>query len=330
MRKQYSVIIPIYNAERTIKRCVDSLIQQDCSDVEIILVNDGSQDASGAICRAYAAEYNCIFYIEKENGGVSAARNTGLDAASGEYVLFVDSDDYVADSLFAEVRRILADHSVDLLQLILATEKNGKITSQRMTSHEYTGRQMEDVLQQAVCDKSLNSPCAKVYRRDLIEKNHIRFPLGISIAEDRIFNIEYALQIQSYMTMNIIGYYATLDNDHSLSRGKNDKEIQAQRFRTAFEAMIARSNGSPQRKVMFKRAVNFGYCRTVYHDAKLLIQDHVGWLSRQIRIGKRCDEINKMHMKYPRILYCTIITLPVRLRMTWLIDTMMLYAVKHR
>ena len=86
---EYSVIIPVYNAEKTLKRCVDSLLEQNCSDLELILVNDGSKDSSLEICKAYQNENNCVRVIDKPNGGVSSARNAGLDAAFGQYVLFV-------------------------------------------------------------------------------------------------------------------------------------------------------------------------------------------------------------------------------------------------
>ena len=101
MSNRFSVIIPVYNAGKTLQHCVDSLLLQKCEDVEIILVNDGSQDGSAAICRSYAARYSAVRYLEKSNGGVSSARNAGLDAAQGRYVLFVDSDDYVPGSLFS-------------------------------------------------------------------------------------------------------------------------------------------------------------------------------------------------------------------------------------
>ena len=87
---RYSVIIPVYNAEGTLRRCLDSLVGQHFSDYELLLINDGSTDGSDAICREYASTYSCVRYFAKENGGVSSARNLGLEQAEGEYILFVD------------------------------------------------------------------------------------------------------------------------------------------------------------------------------------------------------------------------------------------------
>ena len=97
---RYSVIIPVFNAEKTLRRCVDSLLDQERDDIEIILVNDGSKDGSLDICNAYQRGHSCVRVIDKENGGVSSARNAGLDAAKGTCVVFVDSDDYVSISRF--------------------------------------------------------------------------------------------------------------------------------------------------------------------------------------------------------------------------------------
>ena len=99
MQMDYSVIIPIFNAETTLRRCLDSLVDQSFDDYELLLINDGSTDGSDAICREYANVYPCIRYFAKENGGVSSARKLGLEQAKGEYILFVDSDDWIEPNM---------------------------------------------------------------------------------------------------------------------------------------------------------------------------------------------------------------------------------------
>lgn len=129
----YSVVIPVYNAEKTLRRCVDSLLRQDCSEVELILVNDGSKDGSLEICREYARQYDCVRVIDKPNGGVSTARNAGLDAAQGIYVLFVDSDDYVSILPF-DAHTIAMCHRLVMERGILArtTRPHGKCVSRSL------------------------------------------------------------------------------------------------------------------------------------------------------------------------------------------------------
>ena len=112
---KFSVIIPVYKAEYTLRRCVDSLINQNRSDAEIILINDGSPDSSGEICKEYAELYNQVKYIEKENGGVSTARNAGLSVATGEYILFVDSDDWIETDSYEHLLGLMEKYQVKLV-----------------------------------------------------------------------------------------------------------------------------------------------------------------------------------------------------------------------
>ena len=103
MNKLVSVIVPIYKVENYLKQCVDSLICQKYSNLEVILVDDGSPDGCGKICDEYKEKDSRIIVIHKENGGISSARNAGLEIAKGEYIVFIDSDDYVSDSFIYEM-----------------------------------------------------------------------------------------------------------------------------------------------------------------------------------------------------------------------------------
>ena len=107
MQIKYSVIIPVYNAEKTLKRCLDSLLGQKRQDVEIILINDGSSDRSGEIIDEYRRKYGSIVSLEQENSGVSAARNRGLNAATGTYILFVDSDDFIESDMVERMMEVM-------------------------------------------------------------------------------------------------------------------------------------------------------------------------------------------------------------------------------
>ena len=109
-----SVIVPVYNVEKFIKRCLDSIINQTTKDLEIILVNDGSTDNSGKICDEYAKLDNRITVIHKENGGISSARNIGLDVATGEWIAFVDSDDYIEKDMYEVLYKTAIEKNVDI------------------------------------------------------------------------------------------------------------------------------------------------------------------------------------------------------------------------
>ena len=143
---KYSVIIPAYNSEKTIKRCIGSIALQDRSDVEIIVINDGSTDETDGICKALQTEHNNIIYVCKENGGVSSARNTGFSVATGEFGMFVDSDDYVDAKCFdIKTGKEVKVSSFDYGQVIAkykdsyifsGTDKNGNTVFEKILSKE--------------------------------------------------------------------------------------------------------------------------------------------------------------------------------------------------
>lgn len=111
-----SIIVPIYNVASYLRKCVDSLLTQDYSDYEIILVDDGSPDVCPQICDEYDAKYDNIRVVHRENGGLSAARNSGIDVAQGEYVMFVDSDDYLVPNVLGKLIRIMEEKKLDVLR----------------------------------------------------------------------------------------------------------------------------------------------------------------------------------------------------------------------
>ena len=319
---RYSVIIPVYNAEKTLNRCVDSLLAENYPDCEIILVNDGSKDRSGEICHDYAERFPNIVYIEKENGGVSTARNAGLDHARGEYVVFVDSDDYVTPGFFSSVEAGQKKNRADW-SFFSSCIDDGMVKKTLFSkSASYTSRTaVMPVIIDAICRKTINGPHAKVFRRDIIEKHGIRFPVGVSVAEDRAFNICYSLYVNSLEVYDLIVYCVNTENKQSLSRKRHtDLDKQFGIADSYLDDSLQKAPNSEKEKEQYRRALNFGSCRSIYHDAKLMHKDRVNWLERQKRLGQLCDRINRRHMKYPSTRYCLLISLPVRLRVTTVID----------
>ena len=116
MKKLVSIIVPVFNVEKYLRQCLDSILGQTFNQFEVIIVNDGSTDNSGAICQEYEARDNRIVYLEKENGGVSEARNLGLDFATSEYIIFIDSDDWIeptyVEVLYEKIEEYQADRLV--------------------------------------------------------------------------------------------------------------------------------------------------------------------------------------------------------------------------
>ena len=177
MEKMVSVIVPIYKVEAYLSRCVDSLIHQSYINLEIILVDDGSPDGCGAICDTYAQMDTRVRVIHKPNGGLSDARNAGLDIATGDYVFFVDSDDWIG----ADAIATLMEKMGDIVDIVMGSsvdvrEEEGKILETAYSIPLGTLREMNRL--EAMKDNLLGGWAAwnKLYRRELFDT--IRFPVG--------------------------------------------------------------------------------------------------------------------------------------------------------
>lgn len=123
---KYSFIVPVYNTEKYLKKCLDSLVNQTFDNFEIIIVNDGSIDKSSEIIKKYKEKYSNIKSIEQKNQGLSMARNNGVKKASGDYLIFVDSDDYIETNLLEEVDKVIGDNDILRFQIALIDENSDK------------------------------------------------------------------------------------------------------------------------------------------------------------------------------------------------------------
>ena len=178
-----SVIVPVYNVETYLARCLDSILAQTYENLEVILVDDGAKDASGVICDAYAAKDSRVKVIHKENGGLSSARNAGLKAATGEYISLIDSDDWITEDAYAHLMELMEKYRVKLVcgGRYDVDGKTGAKTiglcpkqEEVISSEELAGR----IFLWDGCD---SSACDKLYHRSLLE--NFRYPEG-KVCED--------------------------------------------------------------------------------------------------------------------------------------------------
>lgn len=320
---RFSVVIPIYNAERTLRRCLNSLLSQLNNEIEVLLINDGSKDASGQICKEFVAKNKSVRYFEQENAGVSVARNVGIDNAQGDYVLFIDSDDYVLADMFSIINRALSEFDYDYAVFPLIVS-NGN-TDRKEQFVPFESKELDTLIpkiSEMICKKQINGPVAKVYKRELLNKYSVRFPIGCSISEDRAFNIIYSLHIRSLKLVNEQFYFATISSNDSLSRTVRSVEELGQHFGVEADAInTAMKSVDLDNKYIqqIKKAENFCACRQVYSRAKRMILR--GASRKDIISGIRsdCQEMNSRKLHYPKTLYCKKIYIPVKLRMYRLI-----------
>ena len=198
-----SVIVPVYNAEKTLRRCVDSILAQTFEDFELILINDGSKDQSGDICDEYAAKDSRVKTIHKTNGGVSSARNAGLNIARGEYVSFADSDDFVSSEWLFKFIDNIGEHDL-CFQGIISIYKNGM--SQLCTIGDICGTNLSKPIQNLTGGGILGLSQIKLFRHSIIREHRLRFIENIHWREDEIFVLQYMQFINSFIGIND-GYY---------------------------------------------------------------------------------------------------------------------------
>lgn len=202
----YSIIIPVYNTKNFLVKCIESLKKQTYRDFEVILVDDCSTDGSYELCCEVSKEDSRFITLKQpENKRQSAARNLGLEHASGKYVLFIDSDDYVENNLLESISEYMKDYSCDLLTWGMyydIIKKNGdiSITSSPLNAREF--KSLKYPSPQDWNDVILNtffaSPCNKLYRTDIIKKNNLKFDEMCVDFEDFIFNIDYCRYVESF------------------------------------------------------------------------------------------------------------------------------------
>lgn len=199
---EISVIIPIYNAEKTIRGCIDSVLTQSFRNYELILVNDGSTDLSGQICDEYARKDERIKVVHKENGGVSSARNTGLEMASSKWITFIDSDDTIGEHFFQDV----TDSQEDLLVrgYIMSTAEN-QIVSELILDYLIPQPSLSEFVSMFIGFPLLRGPVLKFYKKEII--SNLRFPEDMKVGEDTYFVWHYLSRSSSYKILYYYYYY---------------------------------------------------------------------------------------------------------------------------
>ena len=293
-----SIIVPVFNVEKYLERCVQSLINQEYKDIEIILVDDGSEDSSGKLCDAYAEKYEFIKVIHQLNGGLGAARNTGVKAAEGEYIAFVDSDDWVKPDMFSKLIQEAQLHpDVDMVKCGCC-ETDGK------------GYEKEDLFsgsarQQVVEEDNLCKYFEQgflwviawntIYRHELAKK--VEFPVGL-YHEDNYASFFYLYNSHSCIIVNE-PLYCYWQNTAGITR---DPEKQGKRLRDMVEVherLLEYAAGQPKLRnsIIYKK---LEYMWAVYYYRLIRDDKCIMSLSKSDYV-KICQNLNlrrRLKLKY--------------------------------
>lgn len=215
---QLSIILPVYNCEKYIEECVESILRQDLADFELIIIDDGSTDSSPKICARYATDTR-VRMVTKKNGGVSVARNMGMSMASASLIMFMDSDDMLSQGMLSSMTNAIEKSGTDLCACGLRNfrDGNGRVEDWVCGAGTYTADDYADVLLRFRTNPFVGGPVAKLYRREIIAATGLCFEPGESFAEDFVFNMRYLRHVKK---VSVLGnpYYLRRDNPSSLSK----------------------------------------------------------------------------------------------------------------
>lgn len=210
-----SIIVPIYNAEQYIHRCIDSILAQSFTDFELLLINDGSPDNCGVICDEYAAMDSRVRVFHKANGGVSSARNLGIERSQGEWITFIDADDYVHPKFLSS---LYEKHDFDLIVGSFQIVGSNDIWNGTLKDLSYNRITLRKYIVELSSMINFQTPWGKLFRTNIIKDNQIKFDERICIGEDSLFILNYLLYTDTLRLSEQTYYYYERGNVGSLSQ----------------------------------------------------------------------------------------------------------------
>lgn len=234
-----SIIVPIYNGEKYLDDCIQSIIEQSYNNFELILVNDGSKDSSLNICQRWKLKDSRVRICTKENGGVSSARNYGIKVCKGDYILFVDCDDILSQDYLLKMVEVVFKEGKYLLP-VSAMQFIGDGAYFEFVEKDLSSlKKISDCVLEMYDRHLLNSPCNKLYNKSIILRHNIQFREDIDLGEDLLFNVAYlkTREIQNAYILEDIKYYYRAQNSVTLcSRyDKNYFRNQVEQFQEVFQ-----------------------------------------------------------------------------------------------
>lgn len=226
-----SIIVPVYNVEQYLSRCINSILNQTYSDFELILVNDGSTDGSKSICDAFAKEDARIRVLNKENGGLMSAWTEGTKIAQGDYVGYIDSDDYISEDYFFNLMKPIHEHGCDISVCGFTRVSRGHGDIQVLAANGdlqglYLGEELEQLKQNFYTKLNVqNSRCIKIFKKKLVLDNLSFLDETITLGEDKTITVPCFLDSHSIYINNLsFGYYYRI-NENSMSHLFNPKLV---------------------------------------------------------------------------------------------------------
>lgn len=263
LMKKVSIIVPAYNCEKYIQKCIDSILKQTYSNIEIIIINDGSSDNTLNILEHISRQDSRVRILNELNGGVSSARNKGLNIASGDYIIFIDSDDFVkrdyVEQLILKAQQS-GENTVYTGYSILNYKKGKREIINYIPSIEsLTGyAELDNHFNELMDKRFILSPIAKLFDASIIKNNNIRFDESVKIGEDLLFNLQYLVFVDTIVFIKKSFYYYVMSSQNSLSksfdvsRSENSKKLYLKGIEFCYNKQLGEKSRAAMANYYFK------------------------------------------------------------------------------
>ena len=317
--KKISIIIPIFNARQHLAKCIESILNQTYSNFELILINDGSTDNGGKICNEYAARDERIRVIHKKNGGVSSARNAGLDAAKGDYIGWVDADDYIAPDMFKFLLELMEEHKADISECGYAQVKDGVIAPAEFGNGLEIGSG-DFLIEKFIVGDIYYGIWNKLFKKELFDR--VRFPNG-RIFEDTWLTLYFCLERKKYVRNPEVKYFYEQTKDSIIRSIVSPRK--AREYIYILENQLKLVNEKVDDPVLKNRLYQRIMEKSVFWYLGLA-------LSEKNLIRKVYSRAYQKRMKWPIIKLLNSVEIPLKNRASFLISKIgfneLLYKIK--
>lgn len=286
----YSFIVPVYNCASYLSACISSILNQRLEDYELLLIDDGSTDNSGALCDSFASRYAQVHAFHKTNGGAADARNYGLDHANGSFILFIDGDDTISPNYLEQIRTISSADSMGIFGMSFDYYQKDTISRRELLSTKFQGcyepagiaAQFHDFFE----DNQLSSACNKVFDRGLLERLHLRFTTGMTLYEDMDFVIRYMTHATKIRCLPVALYHYRQDQGGHISHRIADSARLQQNLSRVLVSMLMFYRRYPEKEILSVSATL--YLQML--DMHLLQSPSLNPSLLQIELPRYCDD----------------------------------------
>ena len=309
-KPKVSIIIPVYNVEKYLHRCLDSVKSQSYSNIEVLLIDDGSKDKSGVICDEYVASDSRFHVYHKDNEGVSKARNTGLDHANGDWITFIDSDDFISNTYLENlIKPILNNTEVDFVHGCGTYFANGQAGS---IIEKFEDEISSDTVQ--LFNRFKGFVCCKLFKRELIEhpisEKPLRFDYRIRYSEDMVFTLEYVLNVKTYAFSREVGYFYNRDNNSSATHSikmSYEESLYAFEVKYRLEMQFVKDRGIKESEIRNRiKLIATALLNILFKLNKLPIPPHE-------KVSKLKEDIGVEKLHILKLLSLPLVTLITRI-----------------